>query len=417
MKVSRNIEFKESITNSFLKTVSAFANFCTGTILFGITNDGKPTGVENPEGQRLEIENRINDCIHPKPDYRISINHKTNVVSLYIMEGRQKPYLYRGKAYRRSDTSTVEVDDIELRRLVLEGSNLYYEDLPSIKEDLSFRYLEAALIDKLGVNRLSSDMLRTLGFFTVDKKYNNAAALFADTNQFCGIDIAKFGNSINEISDRETIAGVSILKQYDSALSFFRRYYQYEQIEGFERKTVQMIPEEAFREVIANALIHRTWDINSHIRIAMFNDRIEIASPGGLPKGITEEEYLNGAISNLRNPIIGNLFFRLHLIEMFGTGIRRVKEAYANAPVKPVFVLTSNTICVTLPCVDTKIQVSSDGKNVLDALRGGMMLSSTEIAEMLGWSKDKAVRVINALLNGGYVQKIGNGRGTKYLKR
>ena len=90
-------------------------------------------------------------------------------------------------------------------------------------------------------------------------------------------------------------------------------------ISEIERKTVDLIPEAAFREAVANALVHRNWDIRAHVRIAMYSDRIEVKSPGGLPSGITKEEYMNGDISCLRNPILGNVFFRLHYIEMFGT--------------------------------------------------------------------------------------------------
>ncbi|MBP3896025.1 MAG: AAA family ATPase, partial [Mogibacterium sp.] len=250
-----------------------------------------------------------------------------------------------------------------------------------------------------------------------DKKFNNAGALFSDSNQFSGIDIARFGDSISEILDRETISGVSILKEYDDAVSVFRRYYQYDIVQGIERQTVDKIPEEAYREAVANALVHRTWDINSHIRIAMFSDKIEISSPGGLPKGITEEEYLSGAISNLRNPIIGNVFFRLHYIEMFGTGIRRIKDSYANAQIKPDFTITDNSISVTLPCIDRKIEVSEDGRKVLDVLGDGRILSSREISEKIVWSKDKTIRVLNTILAAGYIQKVGSGRGTKYRKR
>ena len=98
-----------------------------------------------------------------------------------------------------------------------------------------------------------------------------------------------------------------------------------------ERKVVEMVPENAYREAVANALIHRDWSIHAHIRIAMFPDRIEIKSPGSLPKGLTAEEYENGEISCLRNPILGNIFFRMKYIEMFGTGVPRIKYAYANA--------------------------------------------------------------------------------------
>lgn len=417
MKESRILEFKRDITNSFLKTVSAFANFGSGTILFGVDDYGKTVGVSDPDKARLDVENRINDSVKPKPQYLISVNRRTNVITLNIIEGKYKPYFYKGKAYRRSDTATVEVDQVELRRLTLEGENLYYEGLPCGSNDLAFDYFESKLVEKLGIKTLNDDILRTFGFINGDGKYNNASALFSDNNHFYGIDIARFGDSISEILDRETISGVSILKEYDDAVSAFRRYYQYEIVQGIERKTIDRIPEEAFRETVANALVHRTWDINSHIRIAMFSDRIEISSPGGLPKGISKEEYLNGAISNLRNPIIGNVFFRLRYIEMFGTGIRRIRDSYANAPIKPDFIVTDNSIGVILPCTDKRVEVAEDGRKAIEVLTDGMILSSREISEKLGWSKDKTIRVLNKLLAAGYVQKVGTGRGTQYRKR
>lgn len=98
----------------------------------------------------------------------------------------------------------------------------------------------------------------------------------ADENSFYGIDCARFGDSIDIILDREIFEHKSILKQYDEAVTLYRKYYQYDEIEGALRKTVELIPEKAFREAIANALVHRTWDVNSHIRIAMFKDRLEV---------------------------------------------------------------------------------------------------------------------------------------------
>lgn len=415
MKENRFLEFKQDITNTFLKTVSAFANYGTGSILFGVDDSGNRIGISDPEKTCLDIENKINDSIHPRPEYAIKINQNSKVITLKVSEGKQKPYLYKGKAYRRSDTATVEVDDFELKRLVLEGSNLYFEELPCGRDDLSFQYLETKMVEKLGIQNINEDILRTLGFINEEKEYINAAAIFADKNQFCGIDIARFGNSINEIRDRETISGVSVLEQYDKAVSTFRRYYQYEMIEGIERKTVELLPENAFREAVANSLVHREWDINSHVRIAMFSDRIEVTSPGGLPRGLTKEEYTNGDISNLRNPIIGNMFFRLHYIEMFGTGIRRINAAYKNVPVKPDFRITDNSITVILPCLGKEMVVNTNEQNVLDVLKIGRVLSSAEIAAELGWSKAKTVRVLNDLVDAGYIKKNGSGRGTHYL--
>lgn len=111
-------------------------------------------------------------------------------------------------------------------------------------------------------------------------------------------------------------------------MEMFQRNYQYEKIDGMTREKIDMIPLKAFREAIANALIHRLWDVDAYIKISMFEDRIEITTPGTLLSGISIDEYLNGQVSMLRNPIIGNLFFRLNYIEKFGTGIRRMNEAY-----------------------------------------------------------------------------------------
>ena len=416
MRGSRCLEFKAEITSTFLKTVSAYANYGNGIIKFGINDDGTIGGIEEPESACLDIENRINDSIHPVPDYTLSINRKHNVITLRVSEGRYKPYLYKGKAYKRNDSSTIEADQLELKRLTLEGSNMYYEELPGSQNRYTFKCLEEKLVEKLGVRKCSDDMLRTLGFYTQDGHINIAGELFADRNSFCGIDIARFGNSIDEILERQTFSNMSILKQYDEAAAMFLRYYQYERIEGFERKQIEIIPQKAFREAIANALVHRTWDIRSHIRISMWADRIEVSSPGGLPGGITEEEYLNGMISVLRNPVIGNVFFRMHYIEMFGTGIRRIKEAYEAYTVKPQFHITDHSITVILPVIADDYSVTTDGKKVIDLLDSGLLLSSSEIALELGWSRDKAIRTVNSLKNSGCLRVMGSGRGTRYCR-
>ena len=414
MKENKSLEFKASITNTFLKTVSAYSNFGDGEILFGVNDDGTICGIENAEQVCLDIENRINDSISPKPDFELEVDKSKEIIRLFVREGEYKPYLYKGKAYRRSDSATIEVDQVELKGLVLEGSNLSFEEIACEEKELSFKELSAKLMEKLEVSVVSEDVLRTLGFFTKDRRYNNAAALIADKNHFYGIDMARFGNSINEIMDRETISGVSILKQYDVAVNMIKRYYQYEKISGIERKVVDMIPENAYREAIANALIHRDWNMNAHIRIAMFSDRIEIKSPGSLPKGLTAEEYENGEISCLRNPILGNVFFRMKYIEMFGTGVTRIKYAYANARIKPKFTITDNVISVILPVISDKYNVTDDEDKVIRALEKGVLLSSSEIVKASGFTKAKTLRLLDALKEKGYVKVSGNGRGTKY---
>ena len=417
MKESRELELKSTVTNTFLKTVSAFANYNSGKIIFGVDDTGKIIGLKNIEELCLDLENKINDNINPKPDFKFIKDNKKNIITLIVEEGMNKPYLYKGKAYKRNDTSTVEVDKIELNRLTLLGLNQYYDELKAKNQDLEFKVLKKELEEKLSLKNFSKDVLKTLNLYDDKNGYNNAAELFADKNSFSGIDIAKFGKNIDEILDRNLFVNISIISQYQKSLEVFSRYYKYEQISGSERIEKELIPEKAFREAIANALIHRTWDVNSNIRISMYEDRIEVSSPGGLPVGISKKEYLHGQISQLRNPVLGNIFFRLKYIEMFGTGIRRINESYRNFAVKPNFEIFENSIKITLPIIKTKLFLTTDEKTIMNILEKGNILSSGEILEMTEFKKDKLNRLLKSLIQKNYIDVTGKGRGTRYFKR
>lgn len=413
MRESKNLEFKESVTNTFLKTVSAFANYGTGKILFGVMDNGVVKGIENPEKVCLDIENRINDSLDPVPEYILEINERTSVITLTVSEGLHKPYLYKAKAYRRNDSATVPVDRLSLTRLILEGQNLSFEESVARNQKLHFAVLERKLKTVLHLENVTPDTLKTLELYKDGEGFTVAAELLADQNSFSGIDMIRFGDSINILLDRELHERESILTQYDAALSMYRKYYQYEQINGSERETVILIPEAAYREAVANALVHRTWDVETNIHVEMFPDKIEITSPGGLPQGVTKEEYLRGGLSVLRNRIIGNLFFRLHLIERFGTGIRRIKESYKDNDRKPIFEVFENSIKIMLPVMDACNALTAD-ENRIYLLIKRKALPSSSLVEETGFGKTKVVSILRRLMDKGYVQSVGNGRGTKY---
>ena len=416
MKESKELEYKETITNTFLKTVSAFANYNGGTIIFGVDDNGKVVGLENLDQQRLDIENKINDSIKPKPDYSISTNNSEKTISLDVKIGTYKPYLYRAKAYKRNDTSTVEVDEIELTRLILEGKHMTYEELPSEQQELSFSILEKGLVKQRGITKCDKDILKTLSLYSDSSGYNNAAAILADVNKFPGIDIARFGETISIIQKRATIENQSILSTYDAALSLYRDYYQHEEIDGSKRRLVEVIPEAAFREAIANAIIHRVWDIHSQIRISMFDDRIEVVSPGGLPSGISKEEYVSGRISVLRNPILANVFNKLNMVETFGTGILRIKETYWDSATQPIFDATDNTIVVILPVIKESLDLTDDERTVYDVLSKTMARPISDImaSSNILFGKSKVSELLKSMEKKGVVSIEGNGRGTKY---
>ena len=414
MKESRAIEWKESISNSFLKTVSAFANYGSGSIVFGIADDGSIKGLANTRAACLDIENKINDSLDPTPFFSLAENARKKTVTLAVEEGPNKPYLYKGKAYRRSDTATVEVDSVELRRLVLAGQNMHFEELPCRKQDLTFRALEEKLETEHVVKALNGDVLRTFNLFNFEAGFNNAALIVSDQNTFPGIDVARFGENINTIADRATFEETSAIEQIDDVCTMFERYYSVETIEGARRTTHYSIPYEAFREAVANAVAHRTWDVSAKIRIAMHPDRIEISSPGGLPAGLGRDEYLRGFISQLRNPILANVLFRLNIIEMFGTGIVRIRSSYAEYEQKPEFDVSENAVRVTLPVTDARPALTSEEELVYRFVKEEGSTASGQIVANFGFGKDKAVKLLRSLVEKRYIEKTGTGRGTKY---
>ena len=233
----------------------------------------------------------------------------------------------------------------------------------------------------MGIEQLTKNILKTLELYSDQNGFNNAAALLADNNHFKGIDIIRFGDSIDEI---------------------------------MERKSVDKIPEKAFREAVANALVHRMWDIPASIKISMYPDKIEISSPGGLPAGLSEDEYLNVQISLLRNPIIGNVFFRLKYIEKFGTGIMRINYAYKNILVKPEYRIFSNSIRIILPVIKSDYKLNEAEKRLINILTDSGSMTRNEVEKAAEMEKSKTIRILNGLIDKNIIQKKGMGRATKY---
>ena len=141
MRETRTTEFKEKITNTFLKTVSAFSNYEGGEIYFGIDDNGNIKGLPDVKQACLDIENKVNDSITPQPDYTLELQNNDRTIKLTVKSGSHKPYLYKSKAYKRNDTATIEVDTLELSRLILEGKNIRFEELPCEDQELTFDIL------------------------------------------------------------------------------------------------------------------------------------------------------------------------------------------------------------------------------------------------------------------------------------
>lgn len=429
---SKYVEYKRDYIKTLLKSVSAFANYHDGHILIGIDDDGKAVGVKNADEVRLSIENAINDAVKPRPYYKIckETYNGERIVVLTVYKGDRTPYTVDNKAYKRMDTSSVQVDRHAFEELILLGRNLSFETMPSTVQKLAFRILEDKIQNILSIAHLSDDLLITLGLKN-KQQFNNAAALLSDMNPIgsSGIQmIAYESESVLNIKDRQQLVNVSILKQFDLCMDFYRKHINIsERITGPYRETVEEIPMVAYLEAVANAIVHRDYSRDVDLRIEAFSNRIEVVSPGGLPIGISESEYLEGRVSIPRNRVLADVLLRLKIIERLATGIRRINECYQDYAMKPRFDINENSIVVILPKViqseDKKIRavdldhhhLNGNERLICKLLEQGRGLSRYEIENGLGLKKSQTVDLIIGLRERHLVSQIGRGRATKYM--
>ena len=422
-KEDKQTELKLIVADGFLKTVSAFANFEGGRILFGVDDAGNPVGLQNVKGDEIKIEDMINDRISPRPRFEITTRDLSgkSVIELKIYKGENTPFMYKNKTYQRANTSTIAADDFTLRTLILKGIKRSFEELDSDEQGLTFSKLETALKEKIGIEELSLDVMKSLGLYK-NNLYNNAAALLADNNTLkgTGVDMVRFGETESIFLDRVTEKGNSLLTQYEKGLEFFDKWYApYEVVIGFYRESRIHIPKEAYREALSNFCAHRDFSKSAMTKIACYDDRIEISSPGGLPDGLSEEEFLDGRVSQLRNEIVSNVFHRLGIIEKFATGIKRIKREYSPFAQEPIFKVYENSITVILPCV---VYDSADSETsgmklddvILELLKEQGELSRAEMEELTN-IKGRTIRdALKKLLDKKLITRIGGGRSTKY---
>lgn len=430
---TKSIEYKQEYSKTILKTICAYANFHDGQIIIGIKDDHTLIGVERIDELKINIENAIHDTLIPSPYYEFEIKQIQGVDLLLInvYKGDHTPYTMNGKAYMRRDTSTVQADMITYQNLILAGRNLGYEDLIAPVQNLSFHYLEGLMKKQLQISVLSEDLLKTLGLFN-GKEYNIAASLLSDENpgESSIVQLVAFADvGVGRIKDKITLEATSLLKQFDDCILFYRKHINTNEIiESAYRRTVEEVPFLAYREALANMLVHRDYSIKVDSRIEIYSNRIEIVSPGGLPLGLLKEEYVEGRLSKPRNKKVSDVFLRLRIIEKLATGVRRIKEQYINQKIKPSFHVSENAVVVVLPFVNEVMRIKEDNKKdkrvqialldkekmVYDVIMERPMIKRAEIQKLIGLEKSQTIEIINRLRDTGWVIKVGNGPATGY---
>lgn len=421
------LELKEQINADFKKEIIAFANTDGGEIYVGVARDGSITGVENAEAEMEKISNTIRDGIKPDLTAYTSIERIEEagkaLIRVSISRGLKRPYHLTDKGLKptgvfvRHGVSSVPAADEAIRQMLKESDGTAFDKARSINQELTFVYAEKIFQERQVA--FDEARKRTLGLLDADGYYTNAALLLSDQ---CGhiIRCAVYeGTGKSKFKTRKEFFG-SILKQLDDMFSFLSLNNNLRStFDGLRRIDYADYPEEALREALLNAVVHRDYDYSGSIIINIYDDRMEFISLGGLVKGLTLED-IKGGVSQPRNTVIANVFYRLELIESYGTGIQRMLESYAGSGFEPEFAPAPASFVVTLPNRNAeKSQADnldlSREETVLRLLTERGSISRKDVEQILGCSSFPANQVLKLLLEQGRIVKTGAARGTRYI--
>lgn len=424
---SLTTEFKRIYTEEIKKTVIAFANTNGGKIYIGIEDDGTVIGVDDVDDTMLKATNAIRDSI--KPDVTLFSNctvekiEELSVVVLEIQKGTSSPYYLAGKGIRpesvfvRQGASTVPATETAILKMIKETDGDEYEDLRSINQSLTFEQAEKEF--EYATIAFGKPQMKTLGIISPDGMYSNLALLISD-QCIHTIKLAVFeGTEKAVFKDRHEFTG-SLLKQLNDVYAMIDRYNRTRaEFDGLHRMDMRDYPVEAIRETLLNALVHRDYSFSGSTLISIFDDRIEAVSLGGLVKGISYDDIMLGA-SILRNKKLANIFYRLKLIEAYGTGMPKIINSYKNSAVKPQIEVSDNAFKITLPNTNVAVRknvdipLSDNEQAALALFEHNKTVTRKMVETSLGISQPMAVRILNNLTEKGLVKRFGSGKNIRY---
>lgn len=366
---------------SWLKSISAFANGIGGTLFFGIDDNRDIIGLADAQADAAAISRLIKERITPLPEFVLVPMQEQgkNLLALTVNSGPATPYFYKAdgvtQAYIRIGNESVAAPDYMLRELILKGTNRTFDSLitDSKKSDYSFTLLEATYLERAKLRFEPTDYV---SFGLADKEgfLTNAGRLLTDqhivynSRIFCtrwnGLDK---GSIFDDAVDDKEYEG-NLIYLLKSGTEFVRNNSKVR----FEKKAHYRVDkpdysERAVTEALVNALIHRDYLVlGSEVHIDMYDDRLEIHSPGGMYRGKPIQECgLDEIDSARRNPVIADLFHRMKFMERRGSGIKKILDETAKLPgytekLKPIFHSTHSSFFVTLKNINYLSQSLSD---------------------------------------------------------
>ena len=456
---SRTLEFKRELPSSkaIAKTVIAFSNGAGGSIIIGVNNKRHIIGINEEDILELRdsISNIISDMCFPMiiPEiYTEAIDRKILLI-IHIYRGNSKPYylknigLQKG-TYVRIGATNKSADSSLIRRLESESKNISYDieiNHNYNPGNIDWSFLE----EKLNMD-LSNKELKNLKLIKEESGNNyltNAALILTGKLENCYVNCARFkGNTSEVFIDRKEFHG-NIFSQLENIEIFFKNHlFLHGEIKEFIREDSYEIPMVAIREAVINALVHRDYSIlGSNIKIAIYNERIKITSPGVLPNSITLENILEEERSEIRNPVIARIFKELNLIEQWGTGFSKMKISCQKIGLKPPVVRESANflqIIFERPPIkkfkekqlpfdnrrktdekptknrrktDEKLWSSKQELKIIKFIEEYNKIRSKDIEMLFNIKSTRAKEILKGMINNGLIIKKGKTKGSFYI--
>lgn len=423
---NENTEFKSALTGDIYKEVIAFANNGGGVIYIGVDDNGNEIGVADVDETYTRLTNGIRDAISPDVTVfcKYSLN-ENNVIKIEISEGARKPYYLKSKGikpsgvYVRQGASSVPASEDQIRLMIKMSDGDSFEGIRSLNQELTFVSAKQAFekygvefsenkYRVLGITTDSNDLYTNLGLLLSDQcKHSIKAAVFADEDNTSFLDSKEFTGSI--------------LRQLDDAYSYLMLNNRNNaEFKGLERVEHYSYPQEALREALLNALVHRDYAFSGSIIININESQIEFISLGGLLPGLSAEDIQNG-ISQPRNPKLAEVFHRLRLIESYGTGIRRIFTLYRDCEKKPEIIVTPNTFKLILPNRNYYSTDKSEEKalndqqrTILQYIERNGAITEETVQKLLGVKRTRAYVILKEMRDSGLIEVQGRGQNKKY---
>lgn len=426
---SEIVELKAEVVGDICKEVIAFANTKGGTLYFGVSDDGSVVGVKNIDQTILQLNNMIRDSI--KPDVTMFVGYGTetvddkDILAVTVQKGTGRPYYLASKGlkpsgvYVRNGTSSDPATDTAIRRMIKETDGDSFETMRSLEQDLSFEAAEKQF-EKRNVP-FDPAKMQTLGMISPDGVYSNAALLLSDQCTST-IKAATFsGKDKGRFQDRREFGG-SLFQQMEELYSYLDlRNQTRATFDGLYRIDTRDYPEDALREALLNALVHRDYSFSASTLVSVYTDRIEFVSVGGLPSGTELDDIMLG-LSVCRNPKLAAIFYRLQLIEAYGTGMPKIMNAYADTEVKPKIEVSSNAFKITLPnrnagADQVTAPIDAKEKLILNLIESNGHIVRSDVDRLLDVSQATASRILKHMAAEGLIFQDGSGKKTRYRKK